>query len=221
MERRVWPEGCISSASSVFADIWQAARPATRDEIRHYAAHFADCARTRSPSELKALGVSDANRIPSGPADLALQPPPSDPAVEPGFAVAAWAGLESFTGEFRFQVEFPRRAGEVVSRLVHGRAGRHGHVEVYCPDDGTTRQMQYRFYADNSMFRLNIPNDVPGVTWARQHRVGLAVVESGPAGGAPVRLRILRPGRKADDVAGRSAALGTWGKTPTRTYGWF
>lgn len=214
-------EGCINTASSVFAEIWALAQPATPRELRNYAARFADCARRRSPLELNALGVSDVNHIPTGPADLTHQTPPNDPAMDSGFAVAAWAGLQSFTGEYRFQVEFPRSAGEVVSELVRGRAWQNDSVDVYCPDDGTTRPMQYRFYADNSMFRLNIPNDVPGIAWARENRDGMAIVESGPAGGAPLRLRILRPGREADEVAARSVALGTWGRTPTRAYGWF
>ena len=81
--------------------------------------------------------------------------------------------------------------------------------------------MQYGFYADNSMFRLNVPNDAPGVAWARMHRDGLAIVEQGLPGGAPLRLRILRPGAAASDIVGRSAALGTWGKTSTRAYGWY
>jgi hypothetical protein len=81
--------------------------------------------------------------------------------------------------------------------------------------------MQYRFYPDNSMFRLNVQNDVPGVQWARQHKDGVALVEQGPRGGAPISLRILQPGVEASDIIGRSVALGTWARTPTRLYGWF
>lgn len=211
--------GYIISASSVFASIWAAARRLTKKELRNYAARFADCARRRSPAELAAVGVSDVNPI--GATDLATRPPPRDSAVDTLFALTAWVGLQSFTGEFRFQVEFPRSAGEVVSRLVRGLAGRTGRLDVYCPDDGRTRSMQYRFYENNSMFRLNVPNDVPGVTWARQHHDGLAVVDRGPAGGAPIRFRILKPGREVEEITGRSAALGTWGRTTTRAYGWF
>jgi hypothetical protein len=81
--------------------------------------------------------------------------------------------------------------------------------------------MQYKFYSDNSMFRLNIPNDAPGVEWARANHDGVALLEKGPPGGAPLRLRILKPGAEASEIVGRSAALGTWGKTPTRSYGWY
>jgi hypothetical protein len=212
---------CTDSASAIFAQIWSAARPATPRELLDYSAHFAECSRKRSLSELLSLGIGDVNRFPTGLAYLAQETPPSDPAIELRFAVAAWAGLQSFTGAFRFQVEFPRRAGEVIAMLSRPHTGLHGQVDVYCPEDGSTRTMQYRFYADNSMFRLNIPNDVPGVAWARQNHTGLAIVERGIAGGAPLSLRILEPGREADDIAGRSVALGTWGRTRTRTYGWF
>jgi hypothetical protein len=81
--------------------------------------------------------------------------------------------------------------------------------------------MQYKFYPDNSMFRLNVPNDVPGVAWAREHKDGIAIVEEGLPGGAPLRIRFLKPGADANEVIGRSAALGTWGRTTTRFYGWY
>lgn len=71
------------------------------------------------------------------------------------------------------------------------------------------------------MFRLNVPNDVPGVQWARDHKDGLAIVERGLPGGAPLRLRLLKPGADLSEVVGRSAALGTWGRTSTRLYGWY
>jgi hypothetical protein len=212
--------GCLDSASAAFARIWTASRPATNADLRGYAAHFAEQARRRPVSELKDLGVSDSRRIVEDSRELLDEEPPAQPVVKTDFAVAAWAGLQSFTGEYRFQVEFPRDAGEVIGRLVHGRAKAGGRIDVYCPDDSSTRPMQYRFYADNGMFRLNVPNDVPGVIWARANHRGLALVEKGPAGGAALRLRILKPGAEVSEVVGRSAILGTWGRTSTRSYGW-
>lgn len=214
-------DGCVESAADVFADLWNAAIPATDAELRHYAARFAERARRRRVSELNDLGVNDSRRIPSRSIDLHVERPPLRPAIGTDFAVAAWTGLQSFTGEYRFQVEYPRHAGEVISRLIHGHARVGGRIDVYCPDDESTRLMQYKFYADNSMFRLNVPNDVYGVEWARAHHDGIAIVEKGPAGGAPLRLRILRPGTDASEIIGRSATLGTWGKTSTRAYGWY
>jgi hypothetical protein len=214
-------KGCPESAGEAFAALWRVGSPATEGALRNYAARFAELARRRAVSELAGLGVSDSRRIPAEPNQLQAQQPPVHPALGTEFAVAAWAGLQSFTGEYRFQVEFPRLAGGVIHRLIQGQVGADGRVEVYCPEDGVTRPMQYRFYSDNSMFRLNIPNEVPGVAWARQYREGLAIIEEGPAGGAPLRVRILRPGAEAREIIGRSAALGTWGKTPTRTYGWW
>ena len=71
------------------------------------------------------------------------------------------------------------------------------------------------------MFRLNIPNDINGVAWARENKKGIALIERGPAGGAPLRLSVLRPGAEADEVIARSHALGSWGKTSSRLYGWY
>jgi hypothetical protein len=212
---------CVDSAAKAFADLWTAAIPARNADLRNYAARFAERARRRQVSELSDLGVNDSRDIPARSGELLLATPPPQGAIRTDFAVSAWTGLKSFTGEYRFQIEFPKHAGKVISRLIRGHAPADGRIDVYCPDDETTRPMQYRFYADNSMFRLNVPNDVPGVEWARAHHDGLAIVESGPSGGALLRLRILKPGVDASEIVGRSAVLGTWGKTRTRAYGWY
>jgi HKD family nuclease len=213
-------DGCLQSGAEAFADIWNSALPATNAELRRYAAAFADRARNRPVSELSGLGINDTRKIALTSRDL-LDEAPSSPAVSADFAIAAWTGLQSFTGQYRFQVEFPRFAGEVISRLIHGNARTGGRIQVYCPDDASTRTMQYKFYVDNSMFRLNVPNDVPGVDWARANHDGIAIVEIGLPGGAALRFRILKPGTEASEIVGRSATLGTWGKTSTRAYGWY
>lgn len=214
-------DSCLVSASEAFAELWTAAGPATDVELRHYAARFAERARHRKVSELVDLGINDSQPLPSGPIDLRLQQPPFRPALGTNFAVAAWTGLQSFTGEYRFQVEFPKSAGKIISQLIRAHVQADGRIDIYCPEDESTRPMQYRYYADNGMFRLNVPNDFPGVAWAREHKDGLAVIEQGPPGGAPLRLRLLKPGADASELVGRSAALGTWGKTSTRSYGWY
>jgi len=214
-------EDCLSSASVAFAELWRAARPATDADLRNYAARFAERSRIRSIAELADLGVSDEAVAPVGDIDLDARQPPAMPALGAEFAVAAWAGLQSFTGQYRFQLEFPKGAGQVIRQLVEGKSHGDGRIDVYCPDDETTRPMQYKYYAHNSMFRLNMPNDVPGVAWAREHKDGIAIVEKGPAGGALLRIRLLRPGAEAREIVGRSAMLGTWGRTTTRPYGWF
>lgn len=214
-------ESCLISGSDVFGELWSSAIPASDAELRNYAARFAERARRRTVAELADLGVNDSRPLPSGPKDLRKQTPLGRPALGVGFAVAAWAGLQSFTGEYRLQVEFPRDAGKVISQLMPTNVHSDGKLDVYCPDDEITRPMQYRFYRDNGMFRFNIPNEVPGVAWARQHQDGLVIVEQGPTGGAALRIRLLRPGVEAGEIVGRSAALGTWGRTPTRAYGWF
>jgi HKD family nuclease len=214
-------EGCLVSASDAFAELWNSAVPATDAELRHYAARFAEHTRRRTISELTDLGINDSRPVPSKPIDLQRQKPPARPALRADFAAAAWAGLQSFTGEYRFQVEFPRNAGKVVSQLIRAHVQADGRIDVYCPDDGNTRSMQYKFYKHNGMFRFNVPNEVPGVAWARAHKDGLAIVEQGPPGGAPLRIRLLKPGADASEIVGRSAALGTWGRTSTRSYGWY
>lgn len=213
-------DGCISSASIAFAELWSTARTASDIELRNYSARFAERSRRRKLAEMIDIGIADTRPITRRQSDLLKTEPPVKPAIGSTFSNTAWTGLQSFTGEYRFQIEFPRSAGKVISRLVR-RAGLRGIVDVYCPDDETTRSMQYKFYKDNSMFRLNVPNDVPGVDWARKHRNGLALVEKGLEGGAMLRLTILKPGSEESEIIGRSVALGTWGRTTTRLYGWY
>lgn len=214
-------DNCPESAAASFLQMWDIAEQATDDAIRNYSARFAECARARKVIELEHLGVSETQTIPSNPKGLRRRKPPAQPALGTDFAVAAWAGLQSFTGGFRFQLEFPKAAAAVIRRLIPRSRQKKAKVDVFCPDDGTTRSMQYGFYEDNGMFRLNIPNDAPGVGWARVHKDGIAFIERGPTGGAPLRLRIMEPSAEVTEIIGRSVALGTWGRTPTRIFGWF
>ena len=213
-------EECSPSAAEVFRTLWDSSTPATARQLRLYTKEFSDRARRRKASELAELGICESQPVLSTARDLHARKP-SLATVGTDFARTAWAGLQSFTGEFRFQVEFPRTAGQVIDRMISSHVGGTGQLEVYCQDDDTPRPMRYRFYADNGMFRLNVPNDVPGVSWARRHREGIVVVEKGSPGGAPLSLQILKPGVKEGEIVGRSVALGTWGKTPTRIYGWY
>ena len=176
-------EDCPSSAAAAFLELWTAATPATKVALRNYAARFAEQARRRSASELTGLGISDIETLHTNALALLGQSPPLDSAIKETFALAAWTGLQSFTGEYRFQVEFPRTAGRVIRQLVGAHVNADGRVDVYVPDDDAIRQMQYKYYTDNGMFRLNIPNDTPGVAWARANRGGIAVVEQGLWGG--------------------------------------
>lgn len=209
------------TAAETFSSLWSSALNATEDSVRNYSAVFADCVRKRTLSELIGLGVNDERSPVKGVLDLNNTPSPECSALNVDFSIAAWAGLQSFTGEYRFQIEFPKNAGRVISRLIGGSVDTSGKVDVYCSEDSSVRKMQYKFYSENGMFRLNIPNETPGVEWARAHRDGIAVVERGLPGGPPISIRFLRPGADATDVANRSVLLGMWGKTPTRAYGWF
>lgn len=209
----------VSPTDVLFGPLWRGAEPITKATLKAYEARFAERCRSRRPDVLGALGVTDVDQVDDVDTDkLRAAPIPARRAVANAFAAAAWTGLQSFTGEYRFQIEFPRSAGEVVRRLAGALPA--DTVDVFC-EDGQIHSMTYRFYHDNGMFRLNVPNTVPGVAWARAHRDGIAVLERGPEGGAPLRLRILKPGSELSDVMARSYALGTWDRTRTRPYGWY
>lgn len=215
-------DASFDGASDSFARLWNASSPADNATLKNYASLFAELSRRRSSKDLEALGVSDETAFMHASISQVLaKKSPKRAAFASDFAEAAWTGLQSFTGDYAFQIEFPRSAGEVVGRLVALKATPRGRVDVFCTNDHQTRNMQFRYYSDNCMFRLNVPNDVPNVNWVRQHKDGLALVERGPAGGAPIRLTIHLPGGEASEIIGRSVALDAWGKIQTRLYGWF
>lgn len=210
----------ITAASKAFRRLWQRGVDLDEHRLDDYEIEFAQRNRERSTRDLRTLGVSDEPLSDDvNPAALRQRSPPQSGqrTIATPAAASAWAGLESFTGEFRFQIEFPRDAGEVLGRIL-GRRYPGQVVDMRC-EDGVVRQMRYRFYSDNSMFRLNVPNDTPGVDWARENRSGIAQVAS-VMHNDDLTFRILRPGKELSDVVGCSVALGTWGKTTTRLYGW-
>ena len=191
---------------SAFAAIWATSGVVKSNSIEKYEVAFAESQRRRSIEDLRFLNVVDGDARTKG---VSL--------VETRHAVAVWAGLESFTGEHTFQVEFPKKAGEVLRNLF-GRI--EGEVPIEC-SDGQTRSMVFRYYEDNGMYRLNVPNDMPLVDWARQEKRGALVVwqESAEAHGN-FHAQVLR-GSRLREIVSRSKELGAFGKTATREYGWY
>ncbi|HVZ65716.1 MAG TPA: phospholipase D-like domain-containing protein [Lacunisphaera sp.] len=216
----VLSDGAIDGASDSFSHLWTSSTTADSAAVDNYAAAFAEVNRNRPAAELKDLGVSEYEDLAAPHPQMPRIRPPDRPVVADTFASASWTGLQSFTGDFRFQVEFPRSAGLVVRRLAR-KASPTGRINVYCTDDRQIREMQFKFYPQNDMFRLNIPNDVPNVAWVRRHHDGVALVQQGLPGGAPLRLTIMLPGNDANELIARSKAMDSWGQTPTRLYGWF
>jgi len=81
--------------------------------------------------------------------------------------------------------------------------------------------MQYKFYPDNSMFRLNVPNDVPGVEWAREHKTDSQLLNRDYQAVHPCEYAFSsqEPRLMKSLVVLSRSALGE--KTPTRSYGWY
>ena len=210
----------VNSAGRAWRDCWRAGVPATAAKLSEYERAFALRNRFRKPQDLVALGVVDDLPVQvDGAPKKGVAPPRKElKAISEAAASVAWAGLQSFTGEYNLQVEFPKEAGLVLQRIVADLA-QGAVVPILCAD-GETRPFRFRFYEDNGMFRLNIPNVAPLVKWARKHKDGIALVEYNAASGR-LYFEIIRPGERMEDVVGRSLALGTWGRTRTRLYGWY
>jgi hypothetical protein len=208
-----------ASAGIAWKECWGVGSPLTAPRLSAYEKYFALRNRYRLPADLVTLGVAD-EAIPTenGRPLKNVKPPTNDQrALSNTVATTAWAGLQSFTGDYNLQVEFPRDAGAVLSRLL-GTVSVGKTANLLC-EDGITRPFIFRFYAKNGMFRLNVHNDTPDASWAREHKEGIAAVEADHNG--VIRFRIIKPGRELFEIVDRSLALGTWGRTSTRLYGWY
>lgn len=201
--------GLVAGISTAFSTIWGDAQPVTDALVQNYERAFARSQRRRSLADLAFLDVVDSETT----ATPARQPT----LVLPHLCSAVWAGLQSYTGEHAFQVEFPRRAGEAMQVLLRTQSGE---VPIEC-SDGEVRSMKYRYYTDNGMYRLNVPNAMPLVDWARRNRQGaLLVWRDDSSTNATLNAEIIR-GRRLSESVSRSYALGSWGRTSTREYGWY
>lgn len=213
---------CSELGSLAFGKLWRHSKAPNAGFLDEYAEKFAERNRHRSVEELKSLGIYDAeDELTRTYAGLLQSRPPRTRTISSKAARAAWAGVESFTGDYMFQLEFPRDAGEVIAALIRSRGSSLGKVPVLCLGDGEIRDMQFSYYRHNSMYRLNIPNEVPGVVEARASRKGIVLVSATSRKDAVIELHMIAPGSVQEQVIGRSFALGTWSKTTTRAYGWF
>jgi HKD family nuclease len=208
------------SAGKAWRDCWEAGCPLTASKLSDYEHYFAARNRNRRPVDLITLGVADGEiSLEDGSPPKNVSPPPNEQkALSNTVATTSWAGLQSFTGDYDLQVEFPKDAGTVLSRLLGLATG--GHAASLLCEDGIARQFVFKYYQHNGMFRLNVPNSTPNVDWARKHKNGIAVVEVDDEDGV-IKFRVVRPGPKLFEVVARSLGLGTWGRTPTRLYGWY
>ena len=167
-----------------------------------------------------ALGIADSlpEKTDGTPKKGVTPPKTEHKAISEAAASVAWAGLQSFTGAYTLQVEFPKEAG-LVLRRIFGHLSQEETIDILCVD-GEIRTFRYRFYEDNGMFRLNIPNVTPLVVWVRENKQGIAYVEYSEEQDV-LYFEILPPGQPMMDIVDRSLALGTWGRTRTRLYGWY
>ncbi|WP_121820576.1 phospholipase D family protein [Halostella salina] len=208
----------LSGLEDIADEICRFADPVGEVDLESYASRYAEVARERpSKSETPGVGELSATETGTEPDDFEETEPPNEATYESMHATAAWAGLQSFTGEYTFQLEFPRTAGLVIQRLTED-AGED--VNVLC-SDGEIRAMTYAFYPDNEMFRLNIPNEVPGIETAREDKSGIGLVRTNDSPDTPIQLEIINDEAEATEIIRRSVREGAWDQTSTRLYGWF
>lgn len=199
-------ETLANKLSLPFTELWSTSTSPTDLILREYEKEFSKRQRTRGVKDLEFLDVVTKNSESQKPNRI----------YDSSYASAAWTGLESFTGEHTFQVEFPKKAGEALSSILGTKSG---DVDIDCVD-GETRLMGFRYYQENGMYRLNVPNDVPLVKWARNTKKGALLVWKDDCGNPRIKAEIIR-GQKLEDVVLRSEMIGTLGETSTRSFGWY
>ena len=208
------------STAKAWFDCWNHGTQVTLKNLPDYEKHFAECNRYRQPKDIVTLGIADS--IPKTadgvPKKGMTSPRPEYQAISQTVASVVWVGLQSFTGAYNLQVQFPKEAGLVLRRIFENLSQGES-IDMLCADD-EIRTFKYRFYPHNGMFRLNIPNSTPSVKWVRQNKQGIAYVEYGEKQGV-LSFKILRPNQLMIEIVERSFALGTWGRTPKRLYGWY
>ena len=214
------PPPSSEAVAKAWLDCWNLGLPLTKTRLKAYEKYFALRNKNRKPEDLVVLGVADS--IPEtvkGKPKKGVSPPKTEQkTISEAVASVAWAGLQSFTGEYNLQLEFPKEAG-LVLRRVFGKPSKDGTIDILCVD-GVVRTFKYKYYDHNGMFRLNIPNSTPLVDWARASKAGIGYVEHDEDSGG-LYFEIVQPSQAMMDIVDRSLALGTWGKTTTRLYGWY
>jgi len=198
----------MQGLSDLFLRIWGQSRVMTTSKLASYEVEFSRRMQQRTARDLVDLGVATEDDL------IGRRRIGEAPAIESSASSSVWVGLQSFTGEHTFQVELPSMAGMALSGML---GTSNGTVDITCTD-GVTRKMRYAYYADNGMYRINIPNDVPFVSWARINRDGTLLISQDDSGN--FIMQILRDNSERA-ARGKSYALGTWGSTSTRQYGWY
>ena len=206
---------------SCFSTLWDAGKRATRRRIEAYAVEFAKRNRLRSLDDMSALGVSDTNeeKVPRYKDIARKRATTKREAIPNSMANAAWAGLQTFTGDYQLQIEFPQAVSVALKRIIGTSLTKK--LPILCKGDNTVRIMTCGFYAANGMYRVNVPNDTPGVQEARKSHKGIVLIEVSDRANASASLTIVPPGDKLEEIVARSFLLGTWGSTSTRAYGWY
>lgn len=197
-----------AKAAGAFQFLWRESLAIEDGFFERYSAKFSERNRNRSIDDIKAFEISDKFRN------------KNIPLRDQSHASAAWVELKSFTGEYALQIELPRKLGELVARFIDGRVRNNGKVKVQCQDN-EIREMKFDYYQDNSMYRLNIPNDFPDVSWVRENRNGIVLLNNNQSSDIPISLKIIRPGNEMNEIIQRTEWMGIIESTRTRHYGWY
>ena len=207
-------DGPMPEAAMIFRRLWSTGNDLTPGILKRYEIDFEKRNAKRPPKICSLWGWRTIRNRHRTDDPLKEIKPSKDAAISRESAKATWAGLKSFTGDYMLQVEFPKRVAGILRRLI-ADAGGGKTVSMLCADD-VVREINCSYYENNGMYRVNIPNDVPGAQNARATKSGIAIIEKITGATKKLRLTVVAETKQLEEALTRSFALGTLGKTSNK-----
>jgi len=210
--------GCITQdnalsiqATNAFMLAWSTSESATDKRLQEYENIFSQRLARRTTDDLVFLEIVTRDSISPKIAKRSKK----QPVLDIDNCSTVWIGLESFTGERRFQAELPKKAAAALNSM----GVKDGDIIKLEFSNGLSKDVLYKYYPSNSMFRLNLPNEMPGVKSVKLNKEGALVINMN-RNNKTFHAEIVS-GDTLQEIERKSYALDTWGKTTKRKYGWF
>jgi len=209
--------GCVTQdnslsiqATSAFISAWSTSEPVTDINLEEYENTFSLRLAKRTADDLVFLEIAKDDTSLS-----VAKRPKKQPVLDIDNCSTVWIGLESFTGGHKFQPELPKKAAAAFNSM----GVKDGDTITLKFSNGLSENVLYKYYTSNSMFRLNLPHDMPGVEYVKLNKEGALVITINRTN-KTFHAEIVS-GSPLKELQKKSYALDTWGKTTKRQYGWF
>ena len=174
----------------------------TTKELEQYITHYEEHNKDLSGEQKRRLGLQEA--LDSG----------ENPDLKN--AKVSWVGLETITGEYQFQLEFPRESGLALQRLFD-KVSKDNVAQIFYEGEGSF-EFTLRVYQNNQK-RLGCKPSVPMVEWIRENKRGIMKIEY-RASLHRLYYKVLTDEKEIAHLIKETEQLGNLDHTSTRKCGW-